>query len=554
MNRKERRAARKTGAPAATAGLAADDPFALAVQYFRAGQFAEADRVCREVLARDPGHFHALTMFGLLAMRAGRNDIAVDVFEQALAVNEGDSDCHFNRGYALAAIGRIDEAARHLTRAIEINPAFANAMIGLGNVRKEQGDLDAAAAQYRRALALQPDPTAHYNLGSILQAQGRMEEAVASYRAALACGERSPELFNNLAQALAAQGKGDDALSAFRQALALKPDHPDVLTNFGTFHAVNGNPSEAIELYRRAMTARPGTIEVRNNLATVLMKQGGFAEAFVCLEQALALKAEHPDTQVNLCAALYGLSYEDRDLAVAQARRLLETHADKPVLRRGLAGLIGTSADDEEDRNYSRALFDHFAGSFDSTLASLGYLDMPRAIADTLEIEAGPGGLDTLDVGCGTGLCGPLFKPAARTLTGVDLSPRMLDKARARSIYDELAVGDVTEFMTAHPAAFDLIVASDVLTYMGGISPLLHAAHGSLRDGGRIAMSAESLDHAGGGEGCRLGPSGRYQHSRGYLETSFRAAGLTVTKVAQSSMRREAGRDVAAWIVVAEKR
>lgn len=558
MNRKERRAARKSGAPATVAGPPFGGPpgdrFALAVEHFRAGRFADAERACREVLALDPDHFDALTMLGLIAMRAGRNDIAADFLGRAIAVNDDNPDCHFNCGFALAVLGRLDEAARHFTRAIEINPAFVNAMIGLGNVRKQQGDIEAAAVQYRRALALRPDPTAHYNLANVLQAQGRMDDAVASYRAALGGGPGSPELFNNLALALAAQGKIGDAMAAYHQALALDPDNAEVLTNLGTLHWHQGDAEQAVTQYRRALAVRPNSVETRNNLALILLKQEKFAEVRECLEAALAFKPDHAETQVNLCSTLYALSQKDHDAAVGHARRLLETYGDSPLLRRGLSGIVGSVVDEGQDSDYARAVFDQFANDFDSTLTILGYLDMPRAIADALGIDAGGGALDILDAGCGTGLCGPLFKPVARKLTGVDVSPRMLDKARARSIYDELVAGDVSEFMTTHPGVFDLIVSSDVLPYVGDLSELLQAAHGSLRQGGRLAVSAESLDREGGAEDYRLFPSGRYKHAKAYLENTFRAAGFTVATMMASTMRREAGRDVAAWIVIGEKR
>jgi predicted TPR repeat methyltransferase len=552
MNRKERRAARRMTAPARPGALSGDR-FGLAVEHFGAGRLAEAERACREVLALDPTHFDALTMLGLIAMRAGRHDIAADVLARAVALNDGSSDCHFNRGFALASLGRFDEAAHHLTRAIEINPAFAEAMIGLGNVRKQLGDLDAAAAQYRRALVLRPDPTAHYNLANVLLAQGRPEEAVASYRAALGNGPGSPELFNNLAQALAAQSKVADAMAAYRQALAFDPNNAEVLTNLGTLVWHQGDAEQAMALYQRALALRPDSLEARNNLATVLLKQERFTEARECLEKALAFKPDHPDTQVNLCSALYALSYKDFETAIGQARRLLATY-DGPLLRRGLAGLVGEAADESRDRDYARAVFDRFANSFDSTLSSLGYLDMPRAIADALAIDTRTAAMDILDAGCGTGLCGPVFKPFARSLIGVDVSPRMLEKARERAIYDDLHAGDATDFMRTHTDTFDLIVSSDVLPYVGNLSPFLRAAHGSLHSGGQLATSAECLDGEADAQGYHLFASGRYKHSRNYLEEAFEMAGFKVAMMMEATMRREAGHNVAAWIVVGHKR
>ena len=74
--------------------------------------------------------------------------------------------------------------------------------------------------------------------------------------------------------------------------------------------------------------------------------------------------------------------------------------------------------------------------------------------------ELARGKKSVLDLGCGTGLCGVQFRDWARTLTGVDLSPNMLAKARERGLYDELLQGDAVVAMRERPGRFDLVVAS----------------------------------------------------------------------------------------------
>jgi predicted TPR repeat methyltransferase len=549
MNRKERRAARKSAMPP---GGTADAHYAQAVHHFQAGQIAEAERACEAALASMPRHFGALHLLGVLAIRTGRNDVAAEAFGRAIAVNDQDPDCHFGRGRALAALHRLEEAAHHLMRAIALNPMFVNGMIGLGNVRKEQGDLEAAAALYRQALALKPDePMAHYNLANVLVKQGHPDEAIGAYRAALAAGARSPDAFNGLAAALEGQGLVDDALATYRQALALHPHHSDLLNNLGNLYWRRGDLDQAAAHHRRALAAQPHSLPALNNLGSVLVQQGEPAQATECLEQALALKPDHPDTQVNLCAALYALSLAERERAVANARRLMAAYPDSVLLQRGLSGIVGEAVDETQNSGYARAVFDHFANSFDSTLTNLGYT--PRAIVQALALDESGALLDVLDAGCGTGLCGPLCKPVARRLVGVDVSSRMLDKARARAIYDELVAADVTDFMQGHPGEFDLIVSGDVLPYLGGVASMLAAAHAGLRPNGRLAFSAESLDAEGNPEGYRLFPSGRFKHSKAYLEKALREAGFSLTTITATTIRREAGRDVAGWIVIGQK-
>jgi predicted TPR repeat methyltransferase len=274
-------------------------------------------------------------------------------------------------------------------------------------------------------------------------------------------------------------------------------------------------------------------------------------DALACVERALAINPDHAAAQLNLCATLYELHVADRGAAAAQAARLLEAHGHRPLIRRGLAGIVGEDIDERYDGLYAKALFDDFSRTFDRTLTALGY--SPRAIAQALAIDANQR-LDILDAGCGTGLAGPLFKPVARSLVGLDLSPGMLEQARALSIYDRLVCTDAAAFMARHPDAFDLIVAADVLTYIGELPRFLDAAHRALRSDGRLAVSVENLDRDGQTEGYRLAASGRYKHSRRCLEQAFGVAGFTIGTIAENSMRREHDDTIQAWIVLAEKR
>ena len=269
-------------------------------------------------------------------------------------------------------------------------------------------------------------------------------------------------------------------------------------------------------------------------------------------KRAFGLAPDNAGCQLDLCAALYTLSLTDPGTAAGIVNRLMAAHHHRPLLWRGLAGLAGGDFDPARDADYARALFDRFAASFDKTLAGLGYLAMPAAIVQTLGLaDAAAGAFDTLDAGCGTGLCGTLLRPSARCLVGVDVSPRMLAKAQATGVYDRLVEADAMAFMHLHPGAFDLIVSSDVLTYVGDAGAFALAARAALRPGGRLAVSAEILETPP--PEVRLSPSGRYHHGRDHLQRCLKAAGLEIATLRDSVMRREAGVPAKALIAVAER-
>jgi predicted TPR repeat methyltransferase len=105
-----------------------------------------------------------------------------------------------------------------------------------------------------------------------------------------------------------------------------------------------------------------------------------------------------------------------------------------------LSTLVGKPDLNREPREYIVESFDAFADGFDAKLVDvLGY-DVLQQLTSLVRDATTPGRLsETLDAGCGSGLCGPWLRPMARTLTGVDLSSRMLEHAEKRSIYNAVA-------------------------------------------------------------------------------------------------------------------
>jgi predicted TPR repeat methyltransferase len=200
---------------------------------------------------------------------------------------------------------------------------------------------------------------------------------------------------------------------------------------------------------------------------------------------------------------------------------------------------------------YVARLFDDYAPRFDAHLTdNLGYR-APALIADALGAAA-PGRrfASGLDLGCGTGLLGEALRGRVDRLTGVDLSPAMIAKARERGLYDRLIVGDAGAMLGSEPPGdFDLIIAADSLVYIGDLSPLFVAATAALAAGGLFASSLETF----AGDGFKLGPTMRFAHGRAYIEATALDAGLAPLLIQAASARTEAGANAPGLICVFEK-
>jgi predicted TPR repeat methyltransferase len=151
---------------------------------------------------------------------------------------------------------------------------------------------------------------------------------------------------------------------------------------------------------------------------------------------------------------------------------------------------------------YLTRLFNDYAPRFDAHLTGdLAYRG-PALVVDALDWAA-PGRrfAAALDIGCGTGLMGQALRGRVDRLTGVDLSPGMVAKARERGLYHALEAGEATAFLIrSAPGAFDCILAADALCYFGDLRPVFSAAGRALAKTGFLAFSVETFE----GDGYRL--------------------------------------------------
>ncbi|WP_245985933.1 tetratricopeptide repeat protein [Azospirillum thermophilum] len=385
-----------------------------------------------------------------------------------------------------------------------------------------------------------------------LAAAGRTGEAERGYRAALALDPRLAGAHNNLGNALRTLDRVAEAVECYRAALANGLDHPLVYYNLGSALRHLDRMSEAEQAFRRALALQPEYAEAWNNRANLLRDLERLEDSAVGYRRAVTLRPDWEDAHDNLQGALYLLHEQGQTAAAERLARLWRRdHPDNPLARHIGAAIAGDAAEPRASDDYVRQTFDLFAAEFDSKLAELGYR-APALLAEALG-RLGPvpdRTLAVLDAGCGTGLCAAALRPYAATLTGVDLSAGMLDLARARKLYDRLEEAELGHFLADHPAAFDLILAADVLCYFGVLDEVLAAAAAALRPGGLLAFTVERLDDAAGMP-YRIAPHGRYAHREEYVRGVLERAGLSVRQAGHDTLRQESGEPVAGLVMVA---
>jgi len=415
----------------------------------------------------------------------------------------------------------------------------------------QRGRLGKAEKLYRRILDSAPGhPDASHFLGVLLHQRGRSAEGLEHLRRAVEAAPGYLDAHNNLGNVLKEVGRFDDAAQAYRRALELAPEHLGALNNLGIVERSRRRFADAARLFERAIAVDPTKPYVWVNYGNALTDAGRTEEAVAAYRKGIALEPESDAGYFGLGRLFFKADrFED---AAAVYGEWLEHDPGNPVAIHMMAACSGIGVPARASDDFVRTTFDEFAGSFDQKLEKLRYR-APGLIADALDRVSLPGGdLVVLDAGCGTGLCGPMVRGMAQRLVGVDLSPAMVEKARGRELYDELVVGELTEYLEGLGAEFDLIVSADTLVYFGSLERVLRAAFDALRQGGVLAFTLETSNSESTRE-FTLQPHGRYSHSRQYVESKLEALGFVLRSLDFAHLRLESGKPVDGLVVVASR-
>lgn len=457
-----------------------------AVRHFLSKRYGPAEDRCRQALALDPKHADSLHLLGLVYWQTNRLDLGVDLIGSAIRCNPNNHEYFLNLGELLRVQNKLDDARKSFDIAIKLAPNLAAGWIKLGNLLRIQRRYDEVLLAYDHAFTLDPD----------------------NAEAAALSGGVLLEL-----------GRYEEALAKCDRSLAISPNQVDALCVKGDCLRNLGRPAEAAGSYRRASELEPNRVAVWRLLGQVLEQLG------------------------------------DRDGAIKALRRAREIDPSDPLGAGVELMRMGADELSEMPSAFVRSLFDQYASTFDAALVErLGYRGpsvLFEAVRSACRAQQKPAHFkNAIDLGCGTGLAAAAFAEMVDQFVGIDLSPGMIEKARATGLYAQLKVTDMLEGLRLTPdSGVELVLSADAMVYVADLFPVLKEASRVLAPGGLLAFSLERHE----GDGLIMGEGRRYAHSDSYVRASIEAAGLVVLRHEQQSIRNERGAPVPGLVIVAEK-
>jgi predicted TPR repeat methyltransferase len=337
-------------------------------------------------------------------------------------------------------------------------------------------------------------------------------------------------------------------LDAIERSVATILPTAEALDDLGAFE-------EAERLYWRAAEIAPDDPTVVLAVSACLLQRGRTDEA-VTFAEAFCVRVGHP-FEILLHFSRFFAHFGACDAAgtfLDHAASQCKTQAQRKQLDFQRAGLGGPVAGVDQ-HTMAVELFDTFAENYDNKLSTLGN-NGPSLILTALEDLALPKTRTrrVLDAGCGTGLCAGFLRPYAQDLVGVDLSVKMLEKAREKGGYDSLARTDLSNAATFPNGTFDMIVCADVLVYFGVQDPLFENFRHVLNPGGWLLATVEDETNDAVKSGFKLYPSGRHKHSDAYLIGALSRAGFPKPRLLEHGrLRNEMASPVLGTVVAVQK-
>jgi predicted TPR repeat methyltransferase len=417
--------------------------------------------------------------------------------------------------------GTLDSAAVDLDQAVDTDPEHPGLRKCRAELRRRLGDVDGAVRDAAEAVILdRADPFAKLLLGELLLLVDRSTDAVACMTEAVAALPDNVVFRETLARTLTACGDIDGALETLLAGVRLVP----------------------------------GAAALRNAAILLCVRHRDNARAADLAEQARLDGVADANTFGLTGYALSSLGRHD-EAALAYNEALKLAPGDLHIRQLAAAAQVRTHAPDD----FVRTLFDGGADRFEAHIIELGYCVPGLIRRHVIDFAARANTGPVLDLGCGTGLIAlALSDLPLGPFTGIDLSPRMLEQARAKRLYSSLREAKLPAALHEDTTLWRLILAADVLCYFGALEDMVRAVFARLRPGGRFIFSLEELlpDRDGNTPGngdwapVRLG---RHAHTARYVAAMAAAPGFHCLNLDRETVRYEAGAPVAGLVVVLER-
>ena len=488
--------------------------FKAAIHCQESGRYDEAQKIYQEILQVNPEHSETWFSLGLIRQENNLIHEAVKAFCEAARLNPQYHGFLFSFGLSLVSKKNIDEAIVVMNCLLKLQPEVAEVHYSLGLIYFHQQQLTFAEQLFKKAIELKKEYAgAHKDLGRVLMESKRFAEALESLKEAVSLDPQCHEAFRFMGDINRELGEYEKAVQAYRAEHALAPDRVECVLDIGLTYLRQQNYGKAVEVFKHVVNQAPNLTEAHYNLGLSYHKQKKYALAVHAYTSVLEVDPDNAAAHNDL-GMVYDLLGRPEE-AISHYKEVARIEPDNRVAKHILAALTGEQLQNAHP-DYVVSLFDQYSELFEVELVEKLKYTVPTKLMETVSEHCN--GMvqfdNVLDLGCGTGMCGQEFRPVSAKITGVDLSSKMLALASRKKVYSSLVQQDIVRYLNKSHELYDLFIAADVFIYVGALDAVFDAVRKNSLPQGYFTFSVESCN----GSSFWLSPSGRFMHSRNYIQ------------------------------------
>jgi tetratricopeptide (TPR) repeat protein len=318
----------------------ADAHWGLANAYEGLQRYQEAFEEMKQVIALDPNNLDARVHLGNYYLMGGKQSAAAiseaeRLAKEVLAKDGNHIEGHILMGSVLFAQDKKTEAFAELNRAIEIDPKRVESYLALARFHSLTNDLATAEAIYQRAISVNGGSAlAHYEYGKFLSQIQRLDSAEAEFQKAVQVDGNNREARFILASFYLVNHRLDKAEEAYKDLAELDKNKPEGRSVLADFYSSIGRVDEALAIYKEVVAKSPDYTPGRYRLAEIMLMHGDAAGAKN--EIAKILKNDAKDRQAMILRARAEMQSGDAGDLKAAIEDLREVLKQEPNSRPGL--------------------------------------------------------------------------------------------------------------------------------------------------------------------------------------------------------------------------
>ena len=303
-------------------------------------RFPEMLDELRKTISLDQNNLDARVKLGTYYLAGSRNrtDIVAEaekLAKEVLAKDPNHIEGHILMGGVLFSQEQKEKAFEELNRAIEIDPKRVESYLSLGRFYIVTNQRDKAEQLYTRAISVNPNsPLAHTEYGKFLAQSNRLPEAEAELRKAVEVGPTDRSARFVLSSYYLVNRQFDKAEESYKALAALEPDKPESQAVLADFYSSINRTDDAVRIYQDILAKAPDFVQGRYRLAEILLTRNDTQGANAQLDQVF--KKDKNDRQALLLRARMRAQSRQPEGLKSAIEDLKEVLKQEPNSRAGL--------------------------------------------------------------------------------------------------------------------------------------------------------------------------------------------------------------------------